>query len=694
MQSTLTKLGLPVMRNEQENFRVSGGSGRRVLVGPNHYAMVMAAGRKLDQMQPATALGQLAMQLSQQSTVSMISVAATTAYVYALTQASAPNLQFTTTPPGMTSSVSQLQGAYDSFLTQLNIFQGQAGAWVNTNPSSGAASILSQLVSVPTTLSELNGTVTSQFAILNAVPPGSQAYQSALTELEALIGAETPSITGLISAMQTLGTNLETATTSLIASTQTGVLSQLLVAYQADIAALNQAISDANSQISSDNSKIVGLGFAAAAAIVVGIIGLCNWWNPIGWILMGGGAVGAYFAIAEIEALKAQITELKNEINVDTYWVQQDQAAASLVSAFSTQLQGFASMNTASQQELQTLESLYGTLAADITAALTDLDNNQIAAAQAEWTEILAATQVLQGVAAYVWPSPAMLSSPSSFAALGSNVYSISLSGEMFYYNGSAWTDMTVSSLSCAGQGTTLVAIDGAPIDGTEVNPHPITPTYFVKSYNAATQAWTIISGFPAAAVAVGAGGNSAIYAINQTVSDRQVYLYSGTGTTWTALPQLPGPDAAIQIAVANNTLFALTNNSQFIYSYNGTAWTQLSTFTCASILANGNMLSIIGTDQKLYLYNAQTPGGVNQTYISANRVAQINNGDQYLITPTLDLYYIDNQVSPLTTTLLQSNVIAVMASDTNAVYYTDNLGDIYLLANLSTNSWTKLPAL
>jgi hypothetical protein len=665
----------------------------RVMVGPGRYAMAMSAGKNLALVQPKTALGGIAKQISQQSSVALISVAATSAYVYALTQASAPNLTFTTVPPGMTSSVAELQTAYDAFLTQFALFQGEAGAWINTNPSTGTASIFSQLTSVPTTLAELNGTVTSNFTLLQNLPSTSPVYKSTLTQQEALIGAESSAITSLIQSMTTLGTQLETATTALIASTQTGVLKELLTAYATDIAALNKAISNANDKISSDNSKIIGLGFAAAAAIAVGLVGLINIWNPVGWIMMAGGAIGAYFAISEIEALKAQIALLKTEIQTDTNYATADQAAASLVSAFSTQLQGFASMNNAAQQELTALEALYSTLGADITKALTDLTANDIADAQTEWATILEAGKVLQNLTAYVWPSPVMLSSPSSFAAISSDIYSITLSGEMFSYSSSnaAWTDMSVTSLSCVGEGTTLVAIDGAPIDGTAVTPTPSVPTYFVKSYNISASSWTTISDFPAAAVAV---GGSEIYAISQVTADRQVYQYSGSGTTWTALAPLPGPDAAVEVAIAGGIVFALTNNSQFVYQYNtNSTWTQVGNFTCSKIIANGTQLGMLGTDQTLYLYNTAAAATPASTDTSVAQVAQLSNGDQYVVTSNLDLYHIDNQQSPSTSTKLKSSAVSVYSSDTNAVYYADNLGDIYSLTDLSTNSWTELPA-
>ena len=80
-------------------------------------------------------------------------------------------------------------------------------------------------------------------------------------------------------------------------------------------------------------------------------------------------------------------------------------------------------------------------------------------------------------------------------------------------------------------------------------------------------------------------------------------------------------------------------------------------------------------------------------SYTGATQVAQIANGDQYITDAAMNLYYVDNQASPSTSTLLRANAVSVYASDTDVVYYTDNLGHIFTLTNLTNNSWTQLPA-
>lgn len=664
-----------------------GQSGRRVMVGPGVYTTLSA------KTQPVTRLGQVARALVDQTTITTVSIAATSGYVYALTESSCPIVQFQDVPPGMPpSSLSALQSAYSTFMSQYAILQGQASTWIVTQPGTGSFSIFSQLTSVPQTMSDLNDIVTSNFTTLSALTPGTPGYQSLLAKQEAIINGQTGAVNGLITAMQTLGTNLENGCTALVASTQSGVLSQMVAAYATDIQSLTSAINSANQQISADNSKIAGEGVGAAVSLAVGVVGLLNFWNPIGWVMMAGGAVGAYYSITEIEVLKAQIAELKGQINTDTNYQQEDQKAASVMSAFCTQLQGFTTMNQATQAELTALENLYGTIATDITLAIADLNANDLASAQAEWNTIIAESQFLAQLTAYIWPTPAMLSAPSMFAAISGDIYSIATSGELYHYSGSsnAWTDMGVTALSVSGAGSVLIAIDGAPIAGGQIGGSN-SSTLFVKSYSMPAQSWTTISSFPAANIAT--DGRS-IYAVNQTVNDRQVYQYSGSGTTWTALAQLPGPDAAVQLAIAGGVVFALANNSQFVYQYNTSAssWSQVGTLTCASISGGGNFLAIIDTSNNQYVYNPATGGNPTWTGNNVLQVAQASNENQYAVNNVQALWLTEPSTSPISyTSLVSQNATGVFVSDTGLVYYADNEGNLYSITD--TGTATVLPS-
>jgi hypothetical protein len=674
------------LKNISTNEVAKQLTGHNVMVGPNHYTKLKHASNN---PQPKTALGEIAQQLSQQTGISMLNVTATTAYVYALGQSAAPKLTFTSVPSGMTSTVAELQTAYDTFVTQLIAFQTQADAWVPTT-SGGGTCILSDLLSVPASISNVNGTVTTNFTLLSTLPSSSPAYQKILTTQKNDIGAESTIITNLVYDLTTLGENLDAATNALITSTKTGTLSQLTAAYQTDIAKLDTAMTAAQNTISSANAKIKDQEIIIAASSTVAAVGAANWWNPVGWGMMAGGAISDGVAISKINVLKAQIDSLNSAINTDVNFSTADQAAASVLSIFCILLQGFATMNTAAQQELTALAALYASLGTDITEALTDLTANDIADAQTEWEAIVTIAKPLENLTVYLQPSPDMLSSPSPFAAVNNDIYVIAASGTMFHYSAGVWKNMEVTALSCVGQGPDLVAIDGAPIAISAAGISTSTSTYFVKSYNMSTAAWTTISNFPAAAVAV---GGSKIYAISQVTADRQVYQYSGSGSTWTALAALPGPDAAIQIAVANGVVFALTNNSRLVYQYNATnsTWGEIGDYCCSSIQANGTKLAIVGLNNYSYLYDPSVGGSPVNTGAGVTQVAQLVSGDEYRIGMNQDLWFFDSS-TPFTWTYVAENVTAVFASDTDQTYYTTFTDDLYSLN--SSNVSTKLPAM
>ncbi|WP_028113633.1 hypothetical protein [Ferrimonas kyonanensis] len=659
-------------------------------------AMLTSATLTLVSSQPKTRLGQVAMAVAAQSSASVLSVAAISAYVYSLTEAQLPTVTFRGPDPGPGIHNPELQQSYDLFRSQVATFQGQAGAWINTDPSSGSASIFSQLVSVPNTFQTISGSVAAKFTILSAQEPGTPAYEQTLAQLKALIGAELPDINTLKTQMETLGSNLQNAAVTIVEAANTGVLKKLSDAYAKEIDGLVQEIKDLNKQISKDNSKIIGLGFAAAAAIALGLVGVANFWNPFGWFAMGAGAVGAYFAISEILTLKGQIAVMKSKIKNDELWQKEDSAVAAGINAFSTQVQGFSSMNTAAQRELTTLENLYQTLADDIGVALADLDAGELEQAQQEWNEIVGAASVLQGLTAYIWPNAIQLTSPTSFSAVDNTAYCVSLSGQLFQYQDAdnRWTSLPGSVLSCVASPKMIAAIDGAPIDGASVNPDPKPPTYLVKTYNPDIGRWTFISEFAVAAIAV---EGETLICINQAQEDRQVYQYSGSGTDWRKLAALPGPDAATQIAVAAGKVYALANNSQLLYVYLNDSWSLVSETQYASVTSNGNQLGLIDIDQKSYVLDASADGAPRFCADKVSNGAQLSNGSQFIISADdQSLWFVDAQAQPPQATNFNHIATGVFSSNTDKVYYTDNIGQLWMHQGqtLQDNNWIQIASL
>ncbi|HKT96241.1 MAG TPA: hypothetical protein VJS30_06870 [Paraburkholderia sp.] len=669
--------------------------GRSVLLAPNRRVNLAQAGHPLVKIAPRTRLGSVALQLAVQQSIATIQIIATSTYVNALTALAPPVITFRSPPPGTKIPVNSLQQAYQDFTQKLASLQGQAANWISTSSSSGGASVFSNLISIASTIANLNATVQADFIVLANLQSGSPAWQNQLAQTKTLIGAELTPLQSIGTQIQSLSGSLNTAASTLISASSTGVLYQLQQAYQSEINALTADITNCNNKISSDNSKIVGLGFAAGSAIVVGIVGLANIWNPIGWILLAGGAAGAYFAIAEITALKGQIAELQAQIKNDINWEDADELAAQSVAAFSQSAQGVAGMNSQAQQELSTLLQLCQTLGDDITAALTDLNQDELTDALDEWNDIVSQAGFLAGITAYIWPSSIMLLNPTNLAAAGNNAWLVSNSGTTYGFTsgGTSWTTLPGYSFSVAAAGTVVAGIDGAPLDGSQLQPNSYGQSFFAKLFNAGQNAWTTISAFPVAQLAT--DGNS-VWAINQVTSDRQAYLYSGSGTNWSAVGSMPNSDAPSAIAGANGTLFAIANNGGGLWTSAGGAWQQIGSATWSSLAANGAQVGLIDTSGNAWVMDTANGNALTAMMTGVSALAQGPQGDQYVTDGSLNLWHValpQNGNSPVCTQL-RSSIVGVSVSDGGTAYAIDNTGAAWVLTSLANNTWQQLPAL
>ena len=657
---------------------------RKFHVTPLHLVSLNEAEHPLTKIKPKTKLGQVALEFAQASAVTTISVASVSAYVYAVTQAAAPIVQFRTPPKGTNIDIKKLQTEYTNFQNNFATLQGQLSVWINTDQNSAQSSIMSNLVSVPTTIADIDAVVQSKFTLLGALPKSSSQYKSALADLKTLIGVEQAPIKSLVKQVSDLSSTMMTTSDTIQTATSTGTLKELQDAFETEIKALTKAISDAHSTIDSDNRKIVGLGFAAGAAIVVGLVGLVNIWNPVGWILIAGGAVGAYFAISEILALKGQIATLEATIKTDEAWKSDDSKAAAALNSFSNTLNGIAKMTASAQQELTELENLYDKLGDDIKTALSELDDSNFSEAQKEWNTIVNEVSFLKDITAYVWPSPVQLTDPTALSAAGSTLYSIDNAGQTYSIasGGTSWTALPNTSLSVSAKGSLVTAIDGAPVPNPSTG-NPPKSTFYAKEY--ANGQWTSISDFAIAQVTT---DGTSVYGVKQDVADRKVYQYSGTGTGWTALPALPNSDSPQLMAIANGTLYCLGTNTSELYSYSNSAWTVANKNTFLTITGNGHYLASINSANQAAVLDTST-GTTTNTYSSAQKVAQLSNGDQYVIGVDQSLYHISAS-APSSAALVKTDVVDVVASDTDQVFCTDNTGFAYSVSGTTT---TKLPA-
>jgi hypothetical protein len=662
-------------------------TSRMVQMGARTHADLFKAGNLLGSYQPKTKVGALALDLAVASTASYLTIMATAGYVYAVTQLHLPNPTFGEPPSGVDINPADLQGDWTSFNTSFAIIQGQLDNFMDTvQGSSNPASILSQLVSVPQSISQLSGTVTLDFATKDAA------------NLEMLFGALQTKVDSLNTSLSTLGTNIQTSSTTLGQAAASGVLQKLYSYYEADIKELQQAIVQAQDTIDSDNAKIIGEGVGAGVSIVVGLVGLVNFWNPLGWILMAGGAVGAYFAITEIESLKAQIAGLKNTISSDTNWINTYSQAATAIQITIGAIQGFASMQAAAQTELTALENVLSTLKTDLVTAVSDLEESSPdwAAAQNEWNEIISVAGNLANITAYVWPSPQELSSPTGLASTGSGLYQVTSSGTAYYLANAAaaWSQLPDHSLSIVTGNTSssVVGINGSPAVGAAGADPAYVTDYYVRTYDAASNVWNAISSFPAAQIAT---DGTTIYAINQTVSSRQVSRYNGSGTAWTDLAALPNNDASEVVAIAGSTVYALSLNTRQIYYNDGSQWIAISnTLKFIALSGNGNYLSVIDTSNNCYLWNAssnQFENSGSPTATSVLGVGQSVDGNQIILTMSQNLCSVNNASAPVITQLA-TNVVGF--TNIGGTYRFDADGNGFYLSDLTSNAWTSIPAI
>ncbi|MFM0069150.1 hypothetical protein [Paraburkholderia aspalathi] len=673
--------------------------GRSVLIAPNRHVNLAQAGHPLVTIVPRTRLGALALNLVVQSSVATIQIIATSTYVNSLTALAPPPTEFSVPPPGTTISVESLQDAWDQFVIDLASLQGNAAEWITTSNSTGGASIVSTLTTVAGMIGSLNSAVQAEFIVLQNLPPSTTAWKNAFSTVTNLISAELQPVQGLQTSITLLSNDLNLAAETLMSAANTGVLEQLQAAYINELGALNADIQKCNDEISADNKKIIALGASEGVSGFVGISGILNIWNPLGWLAIGAGVAGAYFAAEEIETLEGQIGLLTGLAKTYSDQLTPDQQASTAVTSFSASAQAAASMNSASQQELTTLIQLCSAMGTDLNEALTDLSDDEIAASLAEWNAVVSEAAFLGAITAYIWPSWLNLANPTSLTAAGSNAWVVSNSGTVFSWTSgsTAWLTLPSYTLSMVSAGSVIAGIDGAPNNAAVLDPNSYGQSFYVKLFNAGQNAWTTVSAFPAAQVTT---DGTSLWAINQITNDRQVYAYSGSGTNWTQLPALPinpttqKPDAPMDIAAVNGTVVAIANNTLSLWSYSGSNWNQITDSTYGSITANGGLIGLIDTSSNAWVLDIGNKNALTAMMTSVNTLAQAPNGDQYATDNNLNLWYVafpQNGGSPVCTQVM-SNVTGVTVSDGGTVYATDNNGVLWTLVDAGNNAWQQLP--
>lgn len=635
---------------------------------PDHTISLASHDAKLVQFAPKTHLGKTAHTLALALASVRLSVASTTAYVYGITEdASVPTVTFSAPPPGTSISVQSLQSDYDNFSKQMKDLQKQTGLWISTTASEQSLSIYSQLTSVPETIVDIDQIVKAKIKVLSALSPGVELYKETMSELKDDITKDLEPVQNLVSEIQALSSSIETTAELIETSTTTGVLQQLQDAYASEISALKTDTDQLNQNISDNNSEISTLKIEAAAAGTVTAVGAVNWWNPVGWVAIAAGGISLDKILSKIDNLEAKNAKYSGDISSNKIWKDKDSAAAGVICVFSGQVKSLATMTSAAQEELTQLANVYNSFADEIEAALTDLGANELNDALNEWNTVIQDATNLELLTLYVWPGPKKLRKPATFYSYDQTLYWVQDSGAIIYctIGDKAWTAMSKDALSiCRTQGD-VYAIDGAPVANPQP-PHPKISSYTVEKHNASA-GWATLAALPVAQIAA---GNNTLYAIAQSDTEPKIVQYLDNGS-WNYLPQIATDDIPKQIAVVNGQLFALTNNTGWLYQYNNGSWQRLSTTNFFSMTANGNFLGLVDDNNNAYCYN----GSVTQSYTDALKVAQMTNGDQYIIDSQQNLYFVSH-TSYGTGTLVIDGIIDVCSSETDTLFYASQSGD------------------
>lgn len=217
-------------------------------------------------------------------------------------------------------TVEQLQESWNDFCTKFQVLVGEAGSWLKMSDSSGVG-MVGNLVQLSNSITAADSTVQLWLGNLQIFPPGSDSYKkNALTGLQKkFFSGEDKAFESMNGSVETLSANLANGASELNAAANGGVLKKLIEAYANEVAALEADVEKCKSEITKDNAQIIADGFGAGVALGLGIVGMINFWNPIGWLAMAGGAVGANYAIKAIESLKkVDVASLKETIKKKT----------------------------------------------------------------------------------------------------------------------------------------------------------------------------------------------------------------------------------------------------------------------------------------------------------------------------------------------------------------------------------------
>jgi len=130
-------------------------------------------------------------------------------------------------------------------------------------------------------------------------------------------------------------------------------------------------------------------------------------------------------------------------------------------------------------------------------------------------------------------------------------------------------------------------------------------------------------------------GAMTGIHSIDISVSDSTVWIV-GTDNTVYSLPKqnigtgsftpAVGDVKAVRIGVSQDNVVYIVSVDQGVYRYSGVGWLRLGSQTAIDVCANVNGPSIIGTDNKIYLWTGGEWKRFSDTY-KGTRISDTNDG-------------------------------------------------------------------
>lgn len=663
----------------------------------------------LDVFAPKTVMGQQALVLTETVASYAATLTAVSGYTAVVQSISPPAVQeqTTTTGPGVSPDV------YDEYENQFlplwSQFQAIANQWMAPGQPNSQG-LYTQLSSVPNNIIAMNYTVSSDLNAMLYGQPGTSSYDTAQSNLEGAVTGQANALQGLIDQVNTYSDNLASATDSVVSSANSGALYQTMQEYESQIDDLNNQIDDTNDDLHDNEIDLLKEAGAATGLIVMGVVGIVGMKTKdpatqfLGGILTIAAGIGFATEIVNFVKTCIAISGDLSKLKVLDASVADDETTATALGVMINQIDGFAGLESAAIEALQEVLNAYQAMIDDLNEVANDASKDDPQDAQAEWNEILTASNNLVANLAYYWPGIYEVYECKSFAPTTSGLVTLASDGTVYQYSKSsgAWTQLPGQAVSVAATDDVLVRINAAPLAATSP---VVANTYYASLFR--DGAWQDISDFSVGNItayganiyAVRSSGAGFTPGVAPTTDISEVLMYSGSGTNWTSLGAPNSDDAPAFISACDGGVFATTIASGQCYFWDGSSWTEMGdsgTQYLSPVAAQSN-LSMIDVNHNAYLgTTGSTSLSQTQTDISWTAVDAESDADQYVVTDSGVLNAVTGSSGNYHTTQLQTDSLSIFGDTTGANFYAVDLsGAVYQCSGSGASMMlTQLPTL